>query len=211
MLLSSVLPSFITLVLGFIFFFLQKFIELKKHILLLTLLSFISNFIMAVLWLNVMNNMYIGNIYVLLETSIFFVIYKKNLGKLFSIAFFVSIVSIFYLSFLLNLYVQGFYEINSYTRTLESMIMIFFALSYFYKTMQTLDSDNLIKEPMFWLNSGVLLYFSANVFVFVFSNFVSKYSIDTNIIIWAIHSIFYALFFIMLSTALWVVPQHKPE
>lgn len=212
MLLSSILPSFITLIMGSIRFFSQKLIGLKKHILLLTFLSFVSSFITMVLWLNVTNNMYIGNIYTLLEALLLFMVYKEYLGKIFSDMFFVSIVSIFCAFFLFNiLYIQGFYEINSYSRTLESMLMIFFSLLYFYQVMQTLDSENLMREPMFWLNSGVLLYFSANVFIFIFSSFVSKYSIDLNLIIWAIHSLFHTIFFIMLSTALWVVPQHKQQ
>lgn len=210
MLLFSIFPPFLTLLVGSIIYFSQKIIELKKHILFLSFLSFIANFIMAVLWLNIVNNMYIGNIYILLETLLLFMIYKRNLGKIFSDVFFGSIVSIFCLLALFNiLYIQGFYEINNYSRTLESIFMIFFSLSYFYKIMQTLDSDNLVKEPMFWLNAGVLLYFSANVFIFIFSSFVSKYSIELNLVIWTIHSFFYAIFFIMLSAALWVVPQHK--
>jgi hypothetical protein len=123
-----------------------------------------------------------------------------------------TVLFIFIVFALWNMYnIQGFYEINSYSRTLESILMIAFSLMYFYKTMQALESENLLREPMFWLNAGVLLYFSANVFIFVFSSFVSQYSEDLNVIIWTIHAIFYAIFFVMLSTALWVVPQPKQK
>jgi hypothetical protein len=210
MLLSGIVPSFITLLIGLSLYFSQNLIGLKRHIILLTASSFICNFITATLWLNVQPNMHIANMYVVLEMVILTFIYRDNLKDILSHKVIETTLLVFSIFAVWNMYnIQGFYEINSYSRTLESVLMIIFSLMYFYKIMQKLESDNLVKEPMFWLNAGVLLYFSANVFIFVFSSFVSKYSKDLNVIIWAIHAVFYAIFFIMLSTALWAVPQPK--
>jgi hypothetical protein len=61
---------------------------------------------------------------------------------------------------------------------------------------------------MFWVNTGVLLYYTTSFFVFLLSNnmliHMPKEAVQTS---WAIHGIFLLVYHLFLSIALWIHPK----
>ena len=93
---------------------------------------------------------------------------------------------------------QSIYTYSSYTRSLESIICMLFALNYFAKLAST--DVKFLKEAGFYFNTGIFLYFSGAFMLFVFSNFVAvKLSKPDFLIIWNIHAVLIVLMYIFFT------------
>jgi|GEM_PF-2187156 len=98
---------------------------------------------------------------------------------------------------------QGLNSFNSLSRTFEALGMIILSLIYFFSSFQDLS---LLKEeniPMLWFNSGVLLYFATNVFVFLLSDYILSTQPELHIGIWAFHSVANILFNLLTTVTIW--------
>jgi len=63
-------------------------------------------------------------------------------------------------------------EHDTLAMTLESIVMITFGLLYFDQVLKEMAIPNLERYPVFWINSGILIYFSGSLFLFLFSDFI---------------------------------------
>ncbi len=100
------------------------------------------------------------------------------------------------------LFFQSIYTYSSYTRSVEAIVLMMFALSYFAK----LATGNLEKksgrQPDFYFNAGIFLYFSGAFMLFIFSNFIAANLSKSNfLIIWNIHAALLLLMYILFSIA----------
>ncbi len=116
-------------------------------------------------------------------------------------------MSTFFLLFLIidMIWISRIDQFNNYSTAVESLIIIFFVLLFFYKTLKELKIKYLEREPIFWFSTGSLLYFSSSLFIFLFTNYVNS-STRALFIIWGIHGIFSILLNLFYSIALWVKP-----
>lgn len=97
--------------------------------------------------------------------------------------FFIYIVLISYLLtciFLLKIF--GLRLANNYMLPIESFIFINYSLFFFFFILKNLIFENLLKSSLFWINTGILFYFSGNLCIFIFSNYIvhhlsTKYSL----------------------------------
>lgn len=62
-----------------------------------------------------------------------------------------------------------------YSTTVESLLMIFWVLLYFYDTIRTLKIPNLLTYPFFWICSGLLIYYSSFLFIAPVLHYSSKW------------------------------------
>lgn len=63
---------------------------------------------------------------------------------------------------------------SSNTRTYEGIILVLLSLSYFYEFFLRNFDVEVWKQPMFWLSTAVLIYFSLNIFFFMLMNYMFK-------------------------------------
>jgi len=96
---------------------------------------------------------------------------------------------VYVLSFILvTLYVQSFNEYQTFMWTITGMIMIFFSISYFVNLFSA--RTNVSNYELLWINSGVLLYFSLNLFLFVMSSYIlTKLDPEISVLIWSFHNV----------------------
>jgi hypothetical protein len=52
-----------------------------------------------------------------------------------------------------------------FSTTVESLLMLFWILLYFYNTIRALKIPNLLNYPFFWMCSGLLIYYSSFLFI----------------------------------------------
>ena len=52
-----------------------------------------------------------------------------------------------------------------YSSTVESVLMIFWMLAFYYDAIQSLRISNLLSFPFFWICGGLLLFYSTYVFI----------------------------------------------
>jgi len=91
----------------------------------------------------------------------------------------------------------GIWQFPAHTLTAQCVLFISLSLLYFYQLLQQQPVLALERQPLFWLNAGVLLYFSVNLFVFLLQNLLPT---ADSLAVWSIHSVvnilanfFYAL------------------
>lgn len=95
-------------------------------------------------------------------------------------------------------------NINSYTLVVESIIIIFFSLYYFYWLIEKLPTTQLHRLPMFWLNSAWIFFFSGNLFFFVFISYLVNVEKNDLLVYWTLHNILKSIEILMIISALWI-------
>ena len=98
-------------------------------------------------------------------------------------------------------------EFNPVQRLVESLLVLALVLVYFFKVLRELVVVRLEREPMFWVSTGLLLYFAGSVFVFVSSNYVLRHSRTLSLRLWAVHAGLYIVLYGIYSWALWMKPS----
>jgi len=83
---------------------------------------------------------------------------------------------------------------------LYAFLMMLIAVSFFLKLLTALTVERLEKEPMFWINSGVLIYFSGNFLLWLTMNYLLK-DMNVSYSIFKISIILGLLLNILLSIA----------
>lgn len=181
----------------------QRTIEMKALSLLLYLI-FSLDIINKILSYFSMSNLFIWHIYTPIEFYFYCFIFSKQIVPPLSKSFFRSVLYAFGAVALLNmLFVQGFAQFNSYTRVLEGLIFISFSVVLLFQLFRQEESVPFQNKPMFWFASAVLLYFSGNLFVFIFSNFILQYFINLNKIVWTSNALLNYITYILFAVALW--------
>lgn len=62
-----------------------------------------------------------------------------------------------------------------YSATIESLLMLFWILLYFYNTIRALKIPNLLTYPFFWICSGLLLFYSSLLFIAPVMHYAAKW------------------------------------
>ena len=126
--------------------------------------------------------------------SINFIRFNNEINNIYTIIQFFILCSIFYLCFnnvkvkqlllfssflflifsVINiLLIEGFTSRNTNLRTVSGIFFIIISVYYFNYLLQNQPVDNIIRFPMFWINSAILIYFSGNIFLYAANNIIS--------------------------------------
>jgi hypothetical protein len=116
------------------------------------------------LW-GVRNNMPLIHINIIVTVLFFTVIYyklflKQIFKKVTIILSVITLIITFYYNF-------NFLEYPSVSRTTEGIMMIVLSLLYFYQLLNPEKFIDIEKQGPFWINAGVLIYYSVNIFLFM--------------------------------------------
>ena len=146
------------------------------------------------------NNMPILHLFTLLEGLMLFWFYQQitDPGKMKN--GYKILLAAYFLTCLLNAaFIQSIYVYSSYTRYLESIICMLFALNYFARIAAL--GTRPLEAPLFYFNAGIFLYFSGSFVLFIFSNVIlQKLPPSTMLIFWTIHSSFVMVMYLLFST-----------
>lgn len=142
-----------------------------RSIFWLVLVSFIMDAIGRMLWLFKVPNLFIGHFSTVFEFWFMIRVFQQALRG-FLPKESLTILAVVFTGFaIVNvLFLQGFDSNNSYTRAIQGICMIVLALLYFLKLARELKVERLEKEPLFWFNAGILMFFSGNLFIYLYSN-----------------------------------------
>lgn len=182
--------------------------KIQTKLFYLIILTFIVELIANLLWRNKMNNLPIYHFYTVFELLLILNIYITVLKHPFSKKFFVFIGIGFTVFAIINtLYFQDLTTFNSNTTTLLGILVIFLALSYFYTLLKEVKYSALESNPMFWINSGFLIYFSSNLTLFFINNNIFKGSTEASYLVWGLHAIVNIILIVFYTIAVWVNPK----
>lgn len=152
-------------------------------------------------------NVWLYHIYVPILFWLTWRVYKMELKALFSKRAFNILLSVVLAFFVFNsAFIQGFKTTPTYAIFILSGIFIFWCFSYFYSLLKQTQYKSLEKEPLFWFTTGVLMYYSSTILIFLLVfNFLAEDTEATYIAL-----ILNAFFNLVLITAylisIWVKP-----
>jgi hypothetical protein len=71
------------------------------------------------------------------------------------------------------IFIEGIWTYPSISNTIICMLMIILSLTYFYQLLTRQEFIHIEKQGLFWINAGILFYFSINIFLFMLYNKIS--------------------------------------
>ena len=180
-----------------------------KIITIYTLVSIISAIISYLVTRIFKNNLPMFHIQTIIEYIFIYLFYREELKENESISKFIKFSFFPVMLFLLinSIFIQKLTEFNSNSRSLQELVVIVYVLIWFYKIMTEMNIKKLEEEPAFWINAGFLVYFSATVLLFFFSNYLLHFRQDLNLYIWGFHAVFLTLLYLSISIGLWKAPK----
>ncbi len=120
------------------------------------------------------NNLPLFHLFTLIEVLFFGWVYTQAFEQLWlkkiTNGFTVMVASLIVYN---ALALEGIWQFNSITKTAESVLLIVLSLLLFRQLLLQNEVMFLDRHPLFWLNSGVLLYFAGNLFVFMLQHVIA--------------------------------------
>lgn len=117
--------------------------------------------------------------------------------------FIINLIAFLLLCFIYLMF-QNVRNTNHFSMILESILMTFYSLLLFYVILKNLLYQNLLKEPIFWINTAILFYFSGNLILFVFRSYILHHYSEKFSFLWgSIHSFFNILMNVFFSIGFW--------
>lgn len=202
--LLATISSYIGLIPGILAFFRIKN-PLPDHRLLAMLvwwgifISLSANFVNEVLG---RPNLFLLHLYTIGDFIILTLIFRQVLPR---VAFW-ALILVFPLFAVINsIFFEKMMTMNVLNRSISAFLLMFYALSFFMKTLREMKIKRLEKEPLFWISVGVLFYNAGSFFIFLFSKDITPFS-EIWLTYFGIHSIFGIILYLFYTIALWVRP-----
>lgn len=149
-------------------------------------------------------NLFLLHIYTIFEFILLTLIFKPVLKPL----IFKSLLILFPLFAAINsIFFERLNSTNVLNRSIGAFILMFYALSFFTKTLKEMKIIRLEQEPLFWISIGVLFYNAGSFFIFIFSSDLTPQK-ELFFTYFGIHAILAILMYIFYTIALWVQPKH---
>jgi hypothetical protein len=166
-----------------IVFYKRLDISLKVMMFFLVFIA-IMNTIITVLSMKSINNLFLVHIYTVFEFAFLSWFYKLQLKGLAN-KIIPVLIGLFTLLCLVNyFFIQKSDQSNTYTRSIEAVIIIGYCILLFSKQSLAESGIPWRKISVNWINVGVLMYYSGCFFTFVFMNYLMKASHLINHIVW---------------------------
>lgn len=196
-------------ILGVIFSFVQ-FKKRETYIKLIGLFCMacaIADLSSALLLTLKINPNYAASVFYIFALPLISIIYYMAIGRIHkeTLLCFSLICSVFGS---INLFFVQKETINSYTLILLSIIIILYCLYYFYWLIKELPTMHLHRLPMFWINSAFMVYFSGNLFLFVFTSYLVQVLNSNLLVYWSLHNFLGIIEFSLIIFALWMDLQN---
>lgn len=117
------------------------------------------------------NAMPIGHIYFPLSVLIVGLFYLQILKGFIKPVYVLSLVILFEIYTIVNtVFIQSILEYPSLVGSIGSLLIFMMAVAFFIKVMIEAKITNLYKEPLIWINTGFLIYYTGNFFYHILYN-----------------------------------------
>jgi hypothetical protein len=129
-----------------------------------------------ILKLRSFNNLFLMHLYDMMAVIFFTVIYFKVFYKsiLKKITLILGTASLL-LMLSNSIFIEGMLVYPSISNTVLSMFLIVLSLIYFYQLLSRQEFMYIEKQGLFWINSGVLFYYSITIFLFMLYNEIHEH------------------------------------
>jgi hypothetical protein len=77
-------------------------------------------------------------------------------------------------------YVNGDSAFNNISRPLESFFLVLYTMIFYGISLTETKSIPIWRQPMFWISTGILVFFALNIFYFMLFNLIQASGLDNN-------------------------------
>lgn len=125
-------------------------------------------------------------------------------------AYILILIILFEVFSLINvLFIQDLYEFPSLTGSIGAMILFLFSVAFFIKVMTEAKILKLSEEPLIWINSAVLIYYTGNFIFYAVLNYADNYSREFALLTAKFFSYVNLLFYLLITIGFWKVKKDK--
>lgn len=163
-----------------------------------------------ILALNGVKNGFVLNIFSITELFLIGFIYTLEIkSKKFSLCFLFSIIG-YLIFFILNLSIfKGYNNLNSFTTSLSSILIVSFSIYYFTYTLNKMQITSLTKNYFFWLNNAFFFYFTCSIFIFIFSTYILNEKSKQHRYLWQINYFLSIVYNVIISISIYKWKKEK--
>lgn len=175
----------------------RKLSQPQKWLFYLLAYTLLSNIATTLISTTGASNIWLFHIYVLIDFSLLTLVFKEIIPKKLMVGAISSfgLVAIFFL-----VWDRGWEGLPSIPMGIEALWMVFLVFWFLWKVFREMKILRLERQFLFWISTGNLLYFSGNVLLFIFSNYVNGQTAEVAVQIWManiflilLRNLFYAL------------------
>lgn len=168
----------------------------------LIILAAVSTSAMA-MQLHKINNLFLYRIFTPIEYALLCLMYYSSMKKsTIKKAIHLSVYSFFAICVLITHFIEGWKVIDSYAKTIESLLMTIWILIYFRQILTADKELNLHNDPLFWISLGFLIYFIGNLFILGLLNKLIEQDRELALMIYKLGYLFEFNLFIQMNIAL---------
>jgi hypothetical protein len=101
-----------------------------------------------------------------------------------------------------TVFIQGVFEFNTIAKTFVQIVIIAYAVLYFYHLVANASFSEATSKSIRLVNSAIIIYYSGSLFIFMFSHF-SIGKEEVFILFWIFNVLLYFIFQLLIFIALW--------
>lgn len=165
--------------------------------------SFVTEMINFVLTESGINNMFIFRFYTIIEFILISFFYHIFYSKYLKSSYLLLLIPLYLVVAFIDFKINGLNAIDNFSSSISALLLSLYALVSFLFVMRKLIFENILSEPFFWINCGVLFYFSGNLLVFAFSNYIYTHQQSYLIALWTIPQFLNIFFNIFICIGFW--------
>jgi len=201
---------FFPLLIGFFFF--RRFQRGTKYIFFFVAFGSLTEILSRIFrGLDLIDNtMPIGHIYIPVSFLLAGLFYINGLKGFVKEKIIAAVIIVFILFSVINsLLIQSIYSFANYSGAIGALILIGFSVLQFAKIMVEGKIKKLIDEPAVWINSGILVYYTANFFFYILYNILLENTIDFLLQTIFVFKIFNVIFYILIAIGFWKAKKNS--
>lgn len=191
---------FLPLLIGFFSF--RKFQRGTKYIFYFVAFGSLTEILSrSFRWLELNNNtLPIGHIYIPISFALVGLFYLFKLKGFINEKIVGAIIILFIIFSIINsLLIQSIYSFANYSGAIGALILSGFSVLLFAKIMAEGKIKKLTDEPVVWINTGILVYYTANFFFYILYNIFLENTIEFLLQIIFVYKIFNVIFYILIT------------
>jgi multisubunit Na+/H+ antiporter MnhB subunit len=185
----------------------KKMDQVWRALALLIFFDFLAEAIGHVLYFLKISNHFLWPIFITIEFTLLARIYQSEFRKM-AIGRFIPIVTLLFITYVIADWLMApDGDLSAIPHFTEGVLILLLVMCYYYKNLSSLLETRLEHQPMFWLSTGLFIYFSANSVIFIFSNYIQMLSLQFFNLIWFTHAIFNILLYIFYTLTVCLIPK----
>jgi len=187
----------------------KKLQQPLKYLAILIFFDFGTEVITHIYFFLKSSNQFLWPAFIVIEFSLIMWIYRQQLLPMLIAKITPLLIPVFAIYTFTDWFYGKLAGLSAFPHFIEGVIILYTVLCYYYKTLKAPLIIHLERQPMFWLSTGLFIYFSVDSIIFIFSNYIQSFSLRFNSQIWFIHAIFNIVLYIFYTLAVCLNPKKQ--